>query len=190
MFRRTSCDCIVIVLGIDPSSTSTGYGLVERCRRQHRYVGCGCVRPPLSASLGDRLVFLFDHLVQVLEEAQPDEVAIESSFYGRDADAVGKLGEARGVIRLAVRRANLVAVEYPPAQVKKAVVGTGQATKEQVQFMVMRRLHMSDPPRSLDASDALAVALCHLQRDGCRAAGPTTRRRPEVEALLARVSTR
>jgi len=180
----------VIILGIDPSSTSTGYGLVEWGRRQHRYVDCGCVRPPSSASFGDRLVFLFDRLVQVLEEARPDEVALESSFYGRDADAAAKLGEARGVIRLAVCRASLVAAEYAPAQVKKAVVGNGQATKEQVQFMVMRLLQMSEPPRSLDASDALAVALCHLQRDGYRATGPTTRRRPEVEALLARVSTR
>lgn len=164
--------------------------MVEKCRRQHRHVDCGCIRPPSSAPLGDRLVFLYDHLTQVLEEYHPDQVAIESSFYGRDADAAAKLAEARGVIRLAVHRASLVAAEYAPAQVKKAVVGSGQATKEQVQFMVTRLLKMSEPPPSLDASDALAVALCHLQRDGCQASGPTTRRRPEVEALLARVTTR
>jgi len=180
----------VIVLGIDPSSTSTGYGVVEQGGRQHRYVDCGCIRPPSSASLADRLVFLFDHLGQVLEESQPDEVALESSFYGRDADAAAKLGEARGVIRLVVRRANLVAAEYAPAQVKKAVVGTGQATKEQVQFMVTQLLQMSESPRSLDASDALAVALCHLQQGGLQSPGATSRRRPEVEALLARVATR
>ena len=180
----------MIVLGIDPSSTSTGYGVVERGSRQHRYVDCGCLRPPSSASLGDRLVFLFDRLGQVLDDAKPDEVALESSFYGRDADAAARLGESRGVIRLAVRRANLVAAEYAPAQVKKAVVGTGQATKEQVQYMVTRLLQMSEPPRSLDASDALAVAFCHLQQGGLQALGATTRRRPEVEALLARVATR
>ena len=113
---------------------------------------------------------LYDRMSALLAEASPDEVALESSFYGRDADAAGKLAEARGVVRLAVRQSGLSVAEYSPAAVKKAVVGRGQATKEQVQFMVTRLLDLKDMPRPLDASDALAVALCHANR----ASGPVT----------------
>ena len=94
------------------------------------------------------------------------------------------------MIRLAVRLAGHPASYYSPAEVKKAVVGNGQATKEQVQFMVGRLLRLKEPPRSLDASDALAIALCHAHQATSRSMAPAARRRPEVEALLSRMSNR
>lgn len=180
----------MVILGIDPSSTSTGYGFVEFGRRTCTFIDCGSIRPRAKVAFEDRLVFLYEHLAEMLRARQPDEVAIESSFYGKDADAAAKLGEARGVIRLAVRLAGLEVSFYTPAEVKKAVVGNGQATKEQVQFMVGRLLRLKEPPRSLDASDALAIALCHTHQARTRSLAPAARRRPEVEALLSRMSNR
>ena len=130
-------------------------------------------------------------LVALLEKQRPDAVALESSFYGRDADSAAKLGEARGVLRLALVQAGFETALYTPAQIKKAVAGNGQATKEAVQAMVARLLKMAELPRPLDASDALAVAICHLHR-GPDLAAPTGGhlRRPEVEAMLRRVAHR
>jgi crossover junction endodeoxyribonuclease RuvC len=134
---------------------------------------------------------MYDGLAALLQVHHPDEVALEGSFFGRDAAAAGKLGEARGVLRLALIQAGYETALYSPAEVKKAVAGNGQATKEAVRYMVVRMLKINEVPTSLDASDALAVAICHLHR------GPTTRmsagaspRRPEVEALLRRVVQR
>ena len=115
---------------------------------------------------------------------------MESSFYGKDPDAAGKLGQAHGVLSLAVRKAGFSVVRYTPAEVKKAVVGNGQATKEQVQFMVAKLLRLSEIPGPLDASDALAVALCHGHRRGPLLNTPRAQRKPEVEALLKRVTMR
>ena len=182
----------MLILGLDPSSTSTGYGLVRLVDRSLRYESCGHLRPPSSATFAQRLEVLYDGLRSLLAEHHPDSVALESSFYGRDADAAAKLGEARGVLRLALLQAGFDAILYTPAEVKKSVVGNGQASKEAVQDMVTRLLRMQEPPPSLDASDALAVAICHSHRRPA-VAGPTepaAQRRPEVEALLRRVANR
>ena len=180
----------MIVLGIDPSSTSTGYGLIDHRRGTSTFVDCGCIRPKRTGDFGDRLVLLFDRMSALLSEASPDQVALESSFYGKDADAANKLGEARGVVRLAVKRGGLATTEYTPAQVKKAVAGRGQASKEQVQYMVSRLLRLDKMPRPLDASDALAVALCHIHRQSFQLDREPSARSPEVEALLKRVVAR
>lgn len=134
---------------------------------------------------------MYDSLAALLLAERPDAVALESSFYGRDADAASKLGEARGVLRLALVQAGFETALYSPAEVKKAVTGSGQASKEAVQDMVARLLKMAELPTPLDASDALAVAICHLHRGPAAAAtGTTGRRRPEVEALLRRAANR
>lgn len=180
----------MIVLGIDPSSTSTGYGLVEYRNRQSRYLDCGCIRPKADLSFEDRLVFLYDHLGGILAASSPDEVAVESTFFGKDAGAVAKLGQARGVILLAVRQAGKPIAHYAPAEVKKAVVGRGQATKKQVWFMITRLLGLRDLPHPLDASDALAIALCHINHLEFRPPPGEHCPRPEIQALLRRMSRR
>ena len=181
----------MLVLGLDPSSTSTGYGLVRAEGWDLTFVDCGCFRPPKGADFAGRLAALDDGLAELLPRSRPDAVALESSFYGRDADAAAKLGEARGVLRLRLHKAGFSPALYSPAEVKKAVVGNGQATKEQVQSMVARLLRMDDPPTPLDASDALAVAVCHLHRSRRPSAVEVGGvRRPEVQALLRRVANR
>ena len=180
----------MVVLGIDPSSTSTGYGLIATGRPRHQYVDCGCIRPPAAVAFEDRLAFIYDGLRKVIGAAAPDQVAMESTFFGKDARAAAKLGEARGVLVLAVRQAGLPLAHYSPAQVKKSVVGRGRATKEQVKFMTARLLGLDDLPRPLDASDALAVALCHLHQPGLGLPQQGRPRPPEIEALLRRVRRR
>ncbi len=179
----------MLVLGVDPSSTSTGYGFVEYSKRKARYVACGCIRPKEDA-FEDRLVFMFDEMTRLIGEYSPDESAIETTFFGKDATAASKLGQARGVLIVAMRKAGLPIAHYTPAVVKRSVTGNGQATKQQVQFMVARRLGLEEVPKSLDASDALAIALCHTQQSGrvlCEGRG---QRKPEIEALLSRMVRR
>lgn len=180
----------MLVLGLDPSTTSTGYGLVDGDgRRAATFVDCGCIRPPRNVTFDRRLQVLFDGVNEVLQTHKPDAVAIEGSFYGKDADAAAKLGEARGVLRLAVTLTGIESVVYSPAEIKKALTGNGQATKESVQYMVAQTLKMKKLPTPLDASDALAIALCHLQRPAS-SSSEERGRKPEVEALLRRVSSR
>ena len=177
----------MIVIGIDPSSTSTGYGLVEYQQRKYRYMDCGCIRPPARLAFEDRLVFLYDHLSEILAKNSPDEAAVESTFFGKDARATTKLDQAKGVLLLALRQANLPVAHYAPAEVKKSIAGSGQATKEQVQYMIARMLELKELPRPLDASDALGIAMCHVNRAGLRFSGTGGQRKPEVEALLKRM---
>jgi len=182
---------VLIILGIDPSSTSTGYGLLEYQQRRYRFIACGCIRPPQSTrDFEDRLVFLYQRLGEIITENAPDEAAIESSFFGKDASAATKLAQARGVLLLGLRLADLPIAHYTPAQVKKAVAGNGQATKEQVQYMITKMLGLKEMPRPLDASDALAIALCHTFRPELRWPQGSGRRKPEVEALLRRMTRR
>ncbi len=180
----------MIVIGIDPSSTSTGYGVIEYGKRQCRYIDCGCIRPKSGMVFEDRLVYIYDRLRELLNEFTPVEAAIESTFFGKDADAAAKLGQARGVLLLALRQSDLPIAHYTPASVKKSIAGNGRATKERVQFMVSRLLGLSELPKPLDASDALAIALCHLRRPEISLLGTQKQRRPEIEALLKRVVRR
>lgn len=180
----------MIVIGVDPSSTSTGYGVLEYGKKQSKYIDCGCIRPKSGQAFEDRLVFIYERMQEILKEFKPDESAIESTFFGKDADAAAKLGQARGVLLLALRQASLPIGHYSPAAVKKSVAGNGRATKERVQFMVARTLGLSELPKPLDASDALAIAMCHLRRPELALQGHGKKRRPEVEALLKRVVRR
>ena len=180
----------MIILGIDPSSTSTGFGLISYDRRTFRYLKSGTIRPKSGQTFDERLVTLYQRMSQIVVEASPDEVAMESTFYGKDPKAVARLGETRGVLRLAIKQAELSLADYAPAEVKKAVAGAGRATKEQGQFMITKLLKLKEAPRPLDASDALAVALCHAHNVTFRPSPNARRPRPEIEALLMRASTR
>ena len=180
----------MIILGVDPSSTSTGYGVLDLCARQRRFVACGCIRPPRTMAFEDRLVVMYERLRAVLEEYQPVEAAVESTFYGKDAGAAAKLGHARGALLLAIRLAGVTVANYTPAEVKKAVTGDGQASKPQVQFMTAKLLGLQELPRPLDASDALAIGLCHTFRPTAEGLSSSSPRKPGVDALLSKMIRR
>ena len=177
----------MLILGVDPSSTSTGYGFVEYSKRKARYIACGCIRPKEDA-FEDRLVYMYDKMTQLIGEYAPDEGAIETTFFGKDATAAAKLGQARGCLIVAIRKAGLPIAHYTPTVVKRSVTGNGQATKQQVQFMVARSLGIKEKP--FDASDALAIALCHTQQSGRVLSESRGQRKPEIEALLSRMVRR
>jgi crossover junction endodeoxyribonuclease RuvC len=157
----------VIVLGIDPGTAVTGYGVVkgERMSPPH-LIECGIIRTKPRDSLAERLQEIHAGVVELIQRHRPDALAIEDVFYARNVRTTIVLGHARGVILLAGANANLVIAEYPPAEIKKAVVGTGAATKEQVQFMVTRLLRLKSPPQPADASDGVAAALAHIMGAG------------------------
>jgi len=153
----------MVVLGIDPGSLTTGYGIIQSDGRRHRVLALGCLRTRPGASLPQRLATMHRGLQAVLEQHRPQEAAVEATFYGKNAHSALVMGHARGVCLLALEQAGCRLFEYSPLEVKKAVVGQGRADKRQVAFMVraVLGLRASPPP---DAADALAVALCHLQR--------------------------
>jgi crossover junction endodeoxyribonuclease RuvC len=150
----------VKVLGVDPGSRATGYGVIQMEGNRLRHVAHGVIKPNSKAPLPARLAHIFNELRQVIKDHQPDEAGVENIFTARNAQSALKLGHARGVILLAARLEGLPIGEYTPAEVKGAVVGYGRATKEQVQQMVMRLLAM-DKTAQEDAADALAVGICH-----------------------------
>ncbi|MDO8501243.1 MAG: crossover junction endodeoxyribonuclease RuvC [Gemmatimonadaceae bacterium] len=157
----------MIVLGIDPGTAVTGYGVVEGERMTPpRLVECGIIRTRPRESLASRLQEIHSGITELIQRHRPDAMAIEDVFYARNVRTTIVLGHARGVILLAAANAKLEIAEYPPAEIKKAVTGTGAATKEQVQFMVMRLLRLKTSPQPADASDGVAAALAYLMSAG------------------------
>jgi crossover junction endodeoxyribonuclease RuvC len=152
----------MFVLGIDPGLSVTGYGLVEGTHPP-RAVIAGVVRTDPDAPVAARLAVLHDGLAQVIADSKPDVVAMEMMFTNRNLQTAMSVGRASGVAMLAAARAGLAVYEYVPTAVKSAVTGDGSANKKQVQTMVARLLHLSEPPSPVDAADALAIALCHLR---------------------------
>lgn len=151
------------ILGIDPGSQATGYGLVSAHRKGSTCLAQGVLRPPRGAALPDRLHAIHQGIVALIEEHQPHHVAVETAFYHRHPRSAIVLGHVRGVILLAARQAELPLEEYAPREVKMAITGSGGAGKDRVAFMVRGLLALRETPAS-DAADALAVALCHLHR--------------------------
>ena len=149
------------IFGIDPGSVRTGYGCIEASGTRYAVVCSGAIVPPPRSSFPERLQVLYLELAERLADARPDCVAIESLFHGLNTRSAFALAHARGVLLLAVTQQGLPVVEYAPAEVKRAVVGFGRAEKPQVQQMVTTLLGLAAPPKPLDVSDALAVAICH-----------------------------
>lgn len=147
------------ILGIDPGSVLTGFGLVEWQGLQLKYVASGCIRVG-NGAFPDRLKIIFQSLETILDQHLPDEVAVEKVFMARNPDSALKLGQARGAAIAAVVNRNLPVHEYTALQIKQATVGRGHAQKEQVQHMVQVLLQLPARPQA-DAADALACALCH-----------------------------
>lgn len=156
------------VFGIDPGSIRTGYGCVDTDGSRHRLVTCGAIASKAGAALPDRLACIYAELTRLLREAAPQAVVIENLFHAKNVRSALTLGHARGVAVLAAVQAGVPVVEYTPAEIKQAVVGYGRAEKTQVQRMIMLLLGLDTAPSPLDASDALAVAICHAHVCGGR----------------------
>ncbi len=155
----------MIVLGVDPGTAATGYGVVERAEGvPYRLVECGVIRPESAAPLEHRLETIFAELETLIGRHHPDIVAVETVFVAQNPRSALVLGHARGVVLLAARRAGVTLAEYAPRDVKAAVVGTGGATKSQLQLMVTRLLRLKTPPKPADAADGVAIALTHCLR--------------------------
>ena len=149
----------MLVLGVDPGSRVTGYGVVLVKNGCCEYVASGCIR--LSGDFPVRLSQLYDSLLQIAEQYKPNCCAIESVFMHKNPNSALKLGQARGVCLLALNQLVGLPAEYAPRLVKQSLVGFGGASKDQVQFMVQKYLNLDKSP-SEDAADALAIALCHI----------------------------
>lgn len=153
------------VLGIDPGSLVTGFGVVEKRRNDVLYVRHGEIKVSGKESLPSFLVAIYEQLMAVIGQTKPDVVAIEDIFYGKNVKSLIKQGQARGVAILAGSHSGLQVFEYSPLEVKKAVVGYGRAEKTQVQAMIKAILQLRETPTA-DAADALAVAICHAHSSG------------------------
>jgi crossover junction endodeoxyribonuclease RuvC len=147
------------ILGIDPGSRVTGYGIVDQDGQRLSYVASGCIRTRCAA-LAERLGIIFEGITRIITEFQPAEMAIECVFLNKNADSALKLGQARGAAICAGVQQGVAVDEYAAREIKQAVVGTGAASKEQVQHMMRVLLALQRSPPS-DAADALAVAICH-----------------------------
>lgn len=150
----------MLVLGIDPGTAVTGYGVVRGERLgAASLIECGVIRTKAREPLATRLREIYDGVTDLIRTHHPDVLAVEDVFYAHNVRTTIVLGHARGVILLAGQQAGLQIVEYPPAEIKKTVVGNGAATKTQVQYMLMRLLRLKSVPTPSDAADGVAAAL-------------------------------
>jgi len=156
----------VIILGFDPGTIATGFGIVVHESGALRLVSCGVWRPPSRECLAEKLSFLFAAAERLLGEVHPDAVSVETVFAARNIASSIKLSHARGVLLAASSRFAVPVFEYEPRLVKKAIVGHGQAEKEQVRAMVLTLLARQRDRIPLDAADALALAICHAHASG------------------------
>lgn len=155
------------VVGIDPGTTVTGYGVVSRSvEGRLTLVECGVVRTTAQAPLPDRIREIFGEIESVLDRYRPDVVSVEAVFQGKNVRSALVLGHARGAILLCAALRHLEIREYSAREIKKAVVGRGNATKDQVGRMVQERLRLKSPPAPADAADGVAAALCHFVMEG------------------------
>jgi crossover junction endodeoxyribonuclease RuvC len=177
----------VRVLGIDPGSETTGWGVVEGDARRYRLVGFGTVKASPRERFAARLLKVSDGVEALLAEYGPDVCAVEEAFFAANAKTALKLGQVRGVVLVAAERAKVEIAEYAPRLIKQTVVGYGAAEKHQVQEMVRVLLGLKAAPAPFDASDALAIAITHLHHVGLPAAAASKPppARAKLEALLA-----
>ena len=154
---------MAIILGIDPGSRTTGFGLINAVGARTEYITSGCIRVG-TTDLPSRLANIFTGIGDIIRQYKPQQFAIEQVFMAKNPDSALKLGQARGAAIVAATQAQLPVAEYSARQIKQSVVGKGSADKTQVQHMVKHLLNLSGTPQA-DAADALAVALCHAHTE-------------------------
>lgn len=157
----------MIIIGIDPGTRVTGYGVIVTDNISYRALDYGCIRPPPNLKLSDRYLIIFEGLEEIIEKYKPDAVVVEQQYVHlekgvpRNIQSVMKLGMVRGISIIAAKRKKIPVFQYAPTKAKLAVVGKGSASKAQVQAMVQHLLKLSAPPTPEDAADALSLAICH-----------------------------
>jgi crossover junction endodeoxyribonuclease RuvC len=156
-----------IILGIDPGSRITGFGVISTTGSRHAFLGCGCIKTQ-GDCMAQRLHQIYTGLCEVISTYQPNEASIEQVFMNKNANSALKLGQARGVALVALATHGLSIAEYSPRSIKQAIVGHGGAEKQQVQHMIKVLLNLEKTPQA-DAADALAIAVCHANSRGINA---------------------
>jgi crossover junction endodeoxyribonuclease RuvC len=151
----------MVILGIDPGTNFTGYGVVRYDGNSVYYLASGVIKLSKEKSIPERLKTIFDEINRLLLFHKPDGFSIETAFYGKNVQSALKIGYARGVALLSAAENGIVPGEYSPREIKKAVVGNGNASKEQVKFMVAKLLSIDTNEMLFDETDALAAAICH-----------------------------
>lgn len=156
----------MIILGLDPGTATTGYGVVKYLRGRLTGICYGTITTPAEDPMSKRLLTIYEELGQVIERFRPDEMAIEKLFFGRNTTTAITVGQARGILLLQAEMHHLPVGEYTPMQVKRAIVGYGMAEKKQMQCMVKEILKLDHIPKPDDAADALGIAICHAHMRG------------------------
>jgi crossover junction endodeoxyribonuclease RuvC len=153
----------VIILGVDPGTATTGYGLIRKEGQKYSLIHYGCILTPAKTPLHDRLDTIYEELSDIIDEHTPDHMAVEELFFAANAKTAIAVGQARGVILLAGKKKGISIFEYTPLEVKMALTGYGRADKNQIQQMVKALLCLPEIPKPDDAADAIAIAICHAQ---------------------------
>ena len=159
----------MIIIGIDPGTNNTGYGVIEADGNAVSYVDCGVVHMDGKLDMPEKMAGIFDGLAAVMGRYAPARVAVEEAFYAKNVHTTLVLGQARGVALLAAQRCGAAVAEYSPREIKKSVTGNGSAAKNQVEYMVKMLLRVPPAKHHADAFDALAAALCDFRSAGGRA---------------------
>jgi crossover junction endodeoxyribonuclease RuvC len=149
------------IFGVDPGTICTGYGIISFNGSKITDISSGIIRPSKTMNLGEKLAFIYDELSRLIKSYSPDQLSIETAFYGKNVQSAMKIGYVRGVALLASVHNNIPACEYSPREIKKSVVGSGAASKDQVQYMIRKLLNIQKPNMKFDETDALAAAVCH-----------------------------
>ena len=152
----------MIILGIDPGLVQTGYGLIDVRGEKKEVLDYGIISPDAKISLAKRLHTIYSDLIEIVDRFQPNTMIIEEVFYGKNVKSALLLGHARGVAMVCASKYNMPVFEYSPRKIKQSITGNGNAHKSQVKFMVMKELKLKEFNAPIDASDALAIAICHL----------------------------
>ncbi len=151
----------MIIMGVDPGTILTGFGIIKSLKSEIDYIDSGIIRPNPKEALPQKLKFIFQELNKLILQHKPDMFCIETAFYGKNVQSAMKIGYVRGVAMLVASNNNVNAFEYSPREIKKAVVGNGAASKEQVQYMINSMVDIKKSKIKFDETDALAVAVCH-----------------------------
>lgn len=153
----------MIIIGIDPGTLCTGYGVISTGGSTYEVLDFGCIRPPSSFKLSDRYLIIFESVESLLDKYRPEALVVETQYVHKNVQSAIKLGMARGIVIVAAKKRGIKVYQYAPSEAKLAVVGKGNASKQQVQHMVKCLLNLDAIPEPEDAADALALALCYAQ---------------------------